>query len=132
MKKILIASLIAGATSVASAGPNDRTTSYDLSRGALGYGYTFNLHRIYDADGNNGYVTYSTDRHYRFNDGQKITNNGTGIADFSPLTTTTSAEYSALEISGLEDAHNEGWTGNGVQITVQEVDPEIGSHAAHV
>ena len=132
MKKILIASLIAGAASVASANHFNSTTSYDLSRGALGYGYTFNLHRIYDADGNNGYVTYSTDRHYRFNDGQKITNNGTGIADFNPLTTTTSAEYGALEISGLEDAHNEGWTGNGVQITVQEVDPEIGSHAAHV
>ena len=131
MKKILIASLIAGAASVASAGPNDRTTSYDLSRGALGYGYTFNLHRNYDADGNNGYITYSTDRHYRFNNGQKITNNGTGIADFNPLTTVTSGEYTTLEISGLEDVHNEGWTGNGVPITVQELDA-AGSHATYV
>lgn len=55
---------------------------------------------------------------FTFSDGTVISNEGTGTPDFN--TDLTGIDYSNLNVPGLQQAHQNGWTGNGVYVYIAE------------
>ena len=72
---------------------------------------------------------------FTFSDGFTVTNEGTGVAD-DPYSLITeygvNNAYEIVNVEGLEEAHGEGWTGNGVSVIVAEPSPNSDTHDERV
>ena len=117
--RILLATILTLTAVSAHAQLRERSLTYDLSFGALGAGHEFEVTHHYGNDGNYTHTTYEFNRHFRFDDGEYIVEGKhSGAQDFS--TNLGLTDYNNLRITGLQQAHREGWTGRGVNVRIIE------------